>query len=117
MVADNESTNTVLKSNGSNLLFSFSQMLAHHSINGCPMATGDLLGSGTISGTESGSEGSLLELSKGGKETVKLASGVERTFLEDGDLVTIYGVCGDEEGGFVGFGECSGKILPAITIS
>jgi fumarylacetoacetase len=81
------------------------------------MAIGDLLGSGTISGTEPGSEGSLLELSKGGKEMIKMAGGVERKFLEDGDLVTMYGVCGDGEEGLVGFGECSGKILPAIKIS
>ncbi|OCT51576.1 Fumarylacetoacetase [Cladophialophora carrionii] len=110
------STTTILNSNGRNLLFSFPQMLAHHSIGGCPMATGDLLGSGTISGTETGTEGSLLECSKGGKETIKLNGGVERKFLEDGDVVTIYGVCGSEESGLVGFGECSGEILPAPKI-
>lgn len=77
------------------------------------MAVGDLLGSGTISGTESGTEGSMLEISKGGKETVKLNGGVERKFLEDGDNITLYGVAGTEESGLVGFGECSGTILPA----
>jgi fumarylacetoacetase len=110
------STTNLLNSNGRNLLFSFPQMLAHHSIGGCPMAVGDLLGSGTISGTEIGTEGSLLECSKGGKETIKLNGSVERKFLEDGDSITIYGVCGSEESGLVGFGECSGTILPAPKI-
>ncbi|KEF56394.1 fumarylacetoacetase [Exophiala aquamarina CBS 119918] len=109
-------TTNILNSNGSYLLFSFAQMLAHHSIGGCPMGVGDLLGSGTISGPDAGTEGSLLELSKGGKETIRLNGGVERKFLQDGDNITIYGVCGDEESGLVGFGECSGTILPAPKI-
>lgn len=116
LIAAGGSKTNILNSNGRNLLFSFPQMLAHHSIGGCPMAVGDLLGSGTISGTESGTEGSLLECSKGGKEAFKLNGGVERKFLEDGDSISIYGVCGSEESGFVGFGECSGKILPAPKI-
>ena len=103
----------MLNSNGKNLLFSFPQMLAHHTITGCPMAVGDLLGSGTISGPEKGSEGSMLEVSKGGKEMIKLNGGVERKFLQDGDTIAMYGVCGTEETGLVGFGECSGTILPA----
>merc|ERR1711939_417885 len=110
---DGGETTTILNSNGRNLLFSFAQMLAHHSIGGCPMAVGDMLGSGTISGTEPGTEGSMLEISKGGKETVKLNGGVERKFLQDGDTIPMYGVCGTEETGLVGFGECAGKILPA----
>jgi fumarylacetoacetase len=88
-------------------------MLAHHSVGGCPMRTGDLLGSGTISGTEHGSEGSLLEVTKGGKEPIKLSGGIERRFLEDGDTVTLKGVCGTEKDGLVGFGECIGQILSA----
>lgn len=78
------------------------------------MLVGDLLGSGTISGTEPGTEGSLLEQCHGGKSVVKLRGGEERTFLEDGDVVTIRGWCGGEEGGLVGFGECVGRIEPAI---
>lgn len=76
------------------------------------MQVGDLLGSGTISGTEKGSEGSMLEICKGGKEVIKLNGGAERKFLQDGDSVTIRGVCGTEETGLVGFGECTGRILP-----
>ncbi|KAK5054536.1 hypothetical protein LTR84_001427 [Exophiala bonariae] len=114
--AEGQETTNILNSNGSNLLFSFPQMLAHHSIGGCPMAVGDLLGSGTISGKDAGTEGSFLELSKGGKETIKLNGGIERKFLQDGDTVTLYGVSGNEETGLVGFGECSGKIIPAPKI-
>lgn len=96
--------------NASNLTFSFPQMLAHHTVGGCPMKTGDLLGSGTISGTTRGSFGSLMEMSKNGKEPVELDETVSRTFLEDGDEVIFTGVCG-ESGGRVGFGECRGIVL------
>ncbi|KAL6242944.1 hypothetical protein RBB50_010044 [Rhinocladiella similis] len=113
---DGGETTTILNSNGRHLLFSFAQMLAHHSIGGCPMAVGDMFGSGTISGNETGTEGSMLEISKGGKETIALKGGVERKFLQDGDTITMYGVCGTEETGLVGFGECTGKILPAPKI-
>ena len=108
--ATDQAVTNILNSNGKHLLFSFPQMLAHHSIGGCPMRVGDLLGSGTISGTEPASQGSLLELSKGGKETIKLEGGAERTFLQDGDTVVLKGVCGTEETGLVGFGECRGTI-------
>lgn len=77
------------------------------------MRVGDLFGSGTITGTEPGSQGSLLELTGGGKEPVTLNDGQRRKFLEDGDTITLRGVCGSEETGLVGFGECSGTIKPA----
>ena len=75
------------------------------------MMSGDLLGSGTISGTEPGSQGSMLEQTKNGKETISVGS-QSRTFLEDGDGIVIRGICG-EPGRFVGFGECRGRIEPA----
>lgn len=78
------------------------------------MAVGDLLGSGTISGTKSSELGSMLEKSKGGKEEIWLVGMETRTFLQDGDEVTIRGVCG-EDGARVGFGECKGTIYPAIS--
>lgn len=106
-------TSRVSTSNGKNLLFSFPQMLAHHTIGGCPMNVGDLLGSGTISGTETGTEGAMIEITKGGKQTIKLNGGEERKFLQDGDTVTLNGVCGNEDDGLVGFGECVGTIMPA----
>jgi fumarylacetoacetase len=110
---DSTTPTTICKTNSKNLLYSFPQMLAHHSVTGCNMNTGDLLGSGTISGTETGSVGSLLEKTKSGKEPIKLADGSSRTFLEDGDEITIKGICGDQ-GAYVGFGECKGVILPAL---
>jgi fumarylacetoacetase len=110
-------TTTISKTNGKYLLWSFAQMIAHHSAGGCPMATGDLLGSGTISGVGDGDLGSLLELSQGGKKEIKLAGMDVRKFLKDGDTVTLRGVCGGEPGAYVGFGECVGTIQSAVTLS
>ena len=88
------------------------QMVAHHTVNGCNLEPGDLLGSGTQSGPEPEQAGSLLELSAGGKRPVTLASGEQRTFLEDGDRVTFRAWC--ERPGFrrIGFGELTGTVLP-----
>lgn len=102
-------------SNASNLIWSYPQMIAHHTITGCNLNVGDLLGSGTISGLDSGTQGSLLEANKGGKEPIKLPGGETRMFLEDGDTIRITGWAGDEESGLVGFGDCVGQILPALT--
>lgn len=91
-------------------------MIARHTITGCNLSGGDLLGSGTISGSEKGSQGSLLEATEGGKKPLQIPGSSEtRTFLEDGDTVTIMGRAGDEDIGYVGFGECSGIILPALS--
>ncbi|PLN81734.1 fumarylacetoacetase [Aspergillus taichungensis] len=106
---------TIARTNAKNLLFSFPQMLAHHTITGCNMSPGDLLGSGTISGTEPQSQGSLLEQTNG-KNPIKLADGSERTFLEDGDTVVLRGKAGSE-GSYVGFGDCVGTILPAVKLN
>jgi fumarylacetoacetase len=97
-----------------NLLWSWEQMIAHHSVTGCNLRTGDLFGSGTISGDGSGTYGSILEQTQGGKHPVKLDNGEERKFLQDGDSIIITGVAGEVEGGLVGFGECTGQILPAV---
>ncbi len=79
------------------------------------MQVGDLLGSGTVSGTEPATtSGSMLELSGNGRDKIKLDGGDERTFLEDGDTVTLRGWAGGEEGGRVGFGECEGRIEAAV---
>ncbi|KAF1982925.1 Fumarylacetoacetase [Aulographum hederae CBS 113979] len=107
---------TITRTSASNLLFSFPQMIAHHTIGGCPFNVGDLLGSGTISGTDPTSRGALLEQSENGKVSIKLDGGEERTFLEDGDTITITGLCGEDEEGLVGFGECSGTVEPAIKL-
>jgi fumarylacetoacetase len=84
-------------------------MLAHHSVGGCPFNSGDLLGSGTVSGMERGEFGSLFEQTDGGKTTVRIA-GEERKFLEDGDQVIFSGVCGNRPYEMVGFGECRGTV-------
>lgn len=87
-------------------------MIAHHTLGGCPLNSGDMMGSGTISGTEANERGSLLEMSNGGKEDVDIGQGKTRRFLEDGDSVTMRGWC-EKDGVRVGFGDCEGKILPA----
>lgn len=109
---------TISKVSGKNLIWSFEQMIAHHTVGGCNMRVGDLLGSGTISGKdEDGSDlGSLLEMSQGGKKEVMLAGMDLRKFLKDGDTITIRGSCGSE-GERVGFGECTGKVESAIRLS
>ncbi|KAL4978646.1 Fumarylacetoacetase [Aspergillus desertorum] len=105
----------ISRSNAKNLLYSFPQMLAHHTITGCNLNTGDLLGSGTISGKESQTEGSFLEQTNG-KNPIKLADGSERLFLEDGDTVILRGMAG-MEGNYVGFGDCVGTILPPVKLN
>lgn len=92
------------------LYWSFAQQLAHHTINGCNMRTGDICGTGTISGPEKNSYGSMLELSWNGTQNVTLADGSDRTYLNDGDEVSISGYCKNENI-FIGFGNCSGKII------
>jgi len=91
------SSTIISKTNAKNLLFSYSQMVAHHSVSGCPMRVGDLLGTGTISGEKKGSLGSMLEQSVNGKESIKLNGGEERMFLEDADEITLRGVCVGEK--------------------
>ncbi|KAL2841849.1 Fumarylacetoacetase [Aspergillus pseudoustus] len=115
-IISKEGRRTVIsRTRSSNLIYSFPQMIAHHTIGGCPLEVGDLLGSGTISGTQPGTLGSLLEMTQGGKKMIQLADGEERLFLEDGDTVVIEGRCDSgDQGGIVGFGECSGTIIPSI---
>lgn len=97
--------------------WSVAQMVAHHTVNGCDLNPGDLLGSGTQSGPEPGELGSLLELTQGGKQPVVLPAGESRTFLEDGDRLILRGWC--ERRGFarIGFGECSATVLPALPVA
>ena len=95
------------------LYWSFPQMVAHHTSNGCNLRTGDLLASGTISGPQPGSQGSLLEITRRGGEPLKLPSGEERGFLEDGDEITFRGFCEREGLPRTSVGECKGMIIPA----
>ncbi len=104
---------TIARTNYAGMYYSCAQQLAHHTSSGCPMCTGDLIGSGTISGQTRDSYGSLLELSWGGKDPVDLGNGETRTFVEDGDTVTLRGHC-QADGYRIGFGACTGQVLPAI---
>jgi fumarylacetoacetase len=90
------------------------QLLAHHTGNGCNLRPGDLLGTGTISGPARENEGSLIELTRGGKEPLQLPGGETRRFLEDGDEVILKGYCEAEGFARIGLGECRGRILPAL---
>ncbi|MCG5219946.1 fumarylacetoacetase [Streptosporangium sp. KLBMP 9127] len=93
------------------------QMLAHLTVNGASLRTGDLFASGTVSGAENGRQGSLIELSWNGAEPVKLANGDTRTFLEDGDTVTISASAPGTDGNRISLGEVTGTILPARSIT
>ncbi|MCI5065008.1 fumarylacetoacetase [bacterium] len=113
LLPEGETQQTVIaKTNFRYLYWSIMQQVAHHTSNGCNLRVGDLLASGTISGPEPGSYGSLLELSWKGTKPLTLHSGETRTFLQDYDRLTITGFCSGE-GTRIGFGEVSGRVLPA----
>lgn len=103
----------ISRSNMKHLYWSVDQMLAHHTITGCNMRPGDLCGTGTISGPTEDSFGSLLELTWRGERPIALPGGETRTFLQDGDTVTMKGYC-QGNGYRIGFGEVTGKVLPAL---
>lgn len=102
----------VCHSNFKNLYWNMSQQLAHHTVNGCNMNIGDVLASGTISGSTPDSYGSMLELTWRGTKPIELEDGTNRKFIEDGDTVILRGWC-EREGVRIGFGEAVGKVLPA----
>ena len=102
----------IAQTNTKELYYCAAQQLTHHASSGCPMNVGDLLGSGTISGPEKANRGSMIELSWGGKEPISIADGT-RTFLQDGDTVTLRGHA-QGDGYRIGFGECAGRIVPAL---
>jgi fumarylacetoacetase len=93
------------------MYWTVAQMLTHHTSNGCNLRAGDLIASGTISGAEAGSQGSMLEITQRGSQLIKLPTGEMRAFLADGDEVTLRGFCEREGYARVGFGECRGIIL------
>ncbi|NEX63077.1 fumarylacetoacetase [Noviherbaspirillum galbum] len=105
----------LMSSNFTDAYWTVAQLVAHHTVNGCNLQPGDLLGSGTISGPQAGQGGSLLELSSGGKTPLVLANGERRTFLEDGDTVSLRAYCQGEGLRRIGLGECVGTVLPART--
>lgn len=101
----------------SNFKYSYwtmAQMLTHHTVNGCNMQAGDLLGTGTLSGPSAHEACALIELTTGGKNPVSLANGETRAFLEDGDTIVIRGFCQRDGAARIGFGHATGTILPAV---
>ena len=107
-----DSYDLVSSSNYNYLYWDMKQQIAHHTITGCNLRTGDLLASGTISGPGKDNRGSMLELTWGWSEPIKLSNGEERVALEDGDTVMLKGWC-QGKGYRVGFGECVGQLLPS----
>jgi len=93
------------------MYWSAAQIVAHHSSNGCNLQPGDLIGTGTLSTDSDGGLGSLLEISRGGKRPLELPTGETRSFLEDGDELTLKGWCEGGEGVRIGFGECVGRVV------
>ncbi|HKW85168.1 MAG TPA: fumarylacetoacetase, partial [Burkholderiaceae bacterium] len=113
MRARDEPAVRLTQSNFRDAYWTLAQLVAHHTVNGCNLQSGDLLGTGTQSGPEEGQGGSLLELTKGGKQALQLPNGETRSFLADGDTLILRAFC--ERAGFarIGLGECAGTVLPA----
>ena len=112
---ENEVETVVSRSNFKYMYWSMAQQLAHHTINGCRVNSGDMMGSGTISGPTEDSFGSMLELSWGGQKPLKMNDGSERKFINDNDTVIIRGYC-QKDNLRIGFGEVSSKLLPAVEL-
>jgi fumarylacetoacetase len=93
------------------MYWSAAQIVAHHSSNGCNLQPGDLIGTGTLSTASNTGLGSLLEISRGGNQPIELPSGETRSFLEDGDEVTLKAWCEGEGAARIGFGECVGRVI------
>ena len=113
ILPDNGKGKTVCQSNFRYLYWNMAQQLAHHTVNGCNLRVGDLMASGTISGPTPDSYGSMLELSWRGEKPIPMPDGSDRKFLLDGDTVILRGCC-EKNGVRIGFGEASGKVLPAV---
>lgn len=113
IIPENGKGKTVSKSNFKYMYWNMAQQLAHHTSNGCNIQVGDLYASGTISGPTPDSYGSMLEISWQGKNPTTMPDGTERKFILDNDTVLMKGYC-EKDGVRIGFGECSGKILPAL---
>lgn len=108
---------TICRTSYRHAYWTVAQMVTHHTVNGCNLQPGDLLGSGTLSGPTLDQAGALIELTTGGKNPLTLPNGESRTFLEDGDAIVIRGWCEKEGATRIGFGECVGTVLPARSLS
>ena len=113
MRAKGEAAALVSQTNYKHAYWTAAQMVAHHTVNGCNLQPGDLLGTGTLSGPSLDQAAALIELTTGGKNPINLPNGETRTWLEDGDSVVLRGWCEKPGAARVGFGECEGTLLPA----
>lgn len=113
LIPENGEENKLCTSNFKYMYWNMSQQLAHHTINGCKINSGDMMGSGTISGPTPDSYGSMLELTWRGQNPIQLSDGTERKFINDNDTILFRGYCKNDEIR-IGFGECRSKLLPAI---
>ena len=114
MARDGHPGDCISRSNFADAAYwTMAQLVAHHTVNGCSLQPGDLLGSGTLSGPKPEQAGSLLELTVGGKQPLTLSNGEQRTFVQDGDSIILRGFCERDGARRIGFGECRGTVLPA----
>ena len=114
MRAQGLAPSTLTKTSFRHQYWTFAQMVTQHTLGGCNLQSGDLLGSGTISGPTPEQAGAIIELTQGGKEPITLNNGEQRAFLQDGDAVTLRGWCQKDGFARIGFGENRGEILPAV---
>lgn len=113
MAAAGQGDASICRTSYRHAYWTVAQMLTHHTVNGCNLQPGDLLGSGTLSGPTIDQAGALIELTAGGKNPLQLPGGEQRTYLEDGDSVVLRGWCEKPGAARIGFGECWGTVLPA----
>ena len=113
MREDGQADASICRTSYRHAYWTVAQMVTHHTVNGCNLQPGDLLGSGTLSGPTLDQAGALIELTTGGKNPIALPNGEQRTWLEDGDSVVLRGWCEREGATRIGFGECVGTVLPA----
>ena len=107
----------LMQSSYADAYWTLAQLVAHHTVNGCNLRTGDLLGTGTLSGPAPGQGGSMMELSAAGKQPLTLSSGEQRSFIEDGDTVILRAACQSDGARRIGFGECRASLLPALPLA
>jgi fumarylacetoacetase len=110
---ENASETVVSNSNYKHMYWNMNQQLAHHTVNGCNIRCGDMMASGTISGPQEGSYGSMLEIAWKGTKPVQMVDGSQRSFINDGDTVIMRGHA-EKDGVRIGFGECKAKVLPVL---
>nr|WP_315225908.1 fumarylacetoacetase [uncultured Limnohabitans sp.] len=115
MRQEGETDASICRTSYRHAYWTIAQMVTHHTVNGCNLQPGDLLGSGTLSGPTLDQAGALIELTTGGKHPLTLPNGERRVFLEDGDAVVIRGWCEKPGAARIGFGACWGTVLPAKT--